>query len=88
MTDKEENGSEVIAELVSMAVELGTTAARLDEYCEQLKVLEKRTNDLLATIVETTFAPETGELFDTGEPTGAYVNQDPDLKRFEWITEE
>jgi len=45
-----------------------------------LKVLEKRTSDLLAIVAEKTLAPETGEFFDTGEPTSAYVNQDPDLK--------
>ena len=88
MTDNNDIASEVIAELVAMAVELGNTAERLNEYCEQLKVLEKRTNDILATVAENTLSPETGKFFDTGEPTGAYVNQDPDLKRFEWITEE
>jgi len=79
MTDKKD-GVDVIGELMAMAVELGTTAERLDDYCEQLKVLEKRTSDLLAIVAEKTLAPETGEFFDTGEPTSAYVNQDPDLK--------
>ena len=79
MTDKKD-GVDVIGELMAMAVELGTTAERLDHYCEQLKVLEKRTSDLLALVAEKNLAPETGEFFDTGEPTSAYVNQDPDLK--------
>ena len=58
MTDKKD-GVDVIGELMAMAVELGTTAERLDDYCEQLKVLEKRTSDLLAIIAENTLAPET-----------------------------
>ena len=79
MTDNKDE-IDVIGELMAMAVELGTTAERLDHYCEQLKVLEKRTSDLLALVAENTLAPETGEFFDTGGPTSAYVNQDPDLK--------
>ena len=79
MTDNKDE-IDVIGELMAMAVELGTTAERLDHYCEQLKVLEKRTSDLLALVAENTLAPETGELFDTGEPTSSYVNQDPDIK--------
>lgn len=79
MTDKKD-GVDVIGELMAMAVELGTTAERLDHYCEQLKELEKRTSDLLALVAENKLEPETGEFFDTGEPTSAYVNQDPDLK--------
>tara|TARA_R100001163_G_C5028240_1_gene169226 strand:+ start:825 stop:1064 length:240 start_codon:yes stop_codon:yes gene_type:complete len=71
---------DVLGELMSMAVELGTTAERLDQYCEQLKELEKRTSDLLALIAENKLEPETGKFFDTGEPTSSYVNQDPDLK--------
>ena len=80
MSDEDDIAYDVISELVAMAVELGTTAERLDKICEQLKVLEKRTTDLLTLVAEDNIEPESGALFDTGEPTGAYVNQDPDLK--------
>ena len=63
MTDNKDE-IDVIGELMAMAVELGTTAERLDHYCEQLKVLEKRTSDLLALVAEKNLAPETGEFFD------------------------